>query len=225
MKFIIIGLGNFGTHLANQLIKEGHEVFGVDYRMARVEANSEILTHTVCMDTTEELNIKKIPLNDTDYIIISIGGDMGIALTTAALIKRSTTRPLLCRAINDVHGTILKSMDVYQILYPEIEYAKELANRLIIKGAIRTMAFDENYEVVELKVSEKLIGKNLINSNLRTKWNLNLVTVVRNKSKNIFGKPIAKKRALGVLSPDFIFQEGDILVLYGKKNDIERFNS
>ncbi|MFV0531763.1 MAG: potassium channel family protein [Flavobacteriales bacterium] len=226
MKFIVIGLGNFGTNLSHQLIQEGHEVFGIDYKMDRVESNSEYLTHTICTDTTEELNIKKIPLNDADYIIVSIGSEISVSLTTTALLKRNTNQPILCRAINDVHGTILESMGIYQILYPEAEYAKELANRLSIKGAVRTMTFDENHEVVELKISENMIGKMLKESNLRSKWNLNLVTVVRDhKTKNVFGRIVFKKKAMGVISPDFMFEKEDNLILYGNKNDLERFNN
>ncbi|APD06616.1 ktr system potassium uptake protein [Flavobacteriaceae bacterium UJ101] len=226
MKFIVIGLGNFGTNLSHQLIKEGHEVFGIDYKMDRVESNSEHLTHAVCADTTEELNIRKLPLDDADYIIVSIGSEMSVSLTTTALLKRNTNQPILCRAINDVHGTILESMGIYQILYPEAEYAKELANRLSLKGAIRTMTFDENHEVVELRVLNKMVGKQLKESDLRSKWNLNLITVVREyKTKNVFGKTTIKKKALGVIAPNFEFEKEDSLILYGNKNDLERFNN
>ncbi|MEQ8576912.1 MAG: NAD-binding protein, partial [Fulvivirga sp.] len=30
MKFIIVGLGNFGSALALKLVEEGHEVIGID---------------------------------------------------------------------------------------------------------------------------------------------------------------------------------------------------
>ena len=36
MKFCIIGLGSFGTHLARQLVKEGHEIVAVDNDPAHI---------------------------------------------------------------------------------------------------------------------------------------------------------------------------------------------
>ncbi len=37
MKIIIIGLGNFGANLGIQLMKDEHEVFGIDNNMSLVE--------------------------------------------------------------------------------------------------------------------------------------------------------------------------------------------
>ena len=37
MKYIIVGLGNFGSTLAVRLTEMGHEVFGVDARFEVVE--------------------------------------------------------------------------------------------------------------------------------------------------------------------------------------------
>lgn len=73
MKVIIIGLGNFGAALAKKMSKLGQEIMGVDNDMQKVESLKEKLSYTVCMDATDELAISKLPLNNTDIVIVSIG--------------------------------------------------------------------------------------------------------------------------------------------------------
>lgn len=62
MKFIVLGLGNFGSELSIKLTELGHEVIGVDSNMKRVEFLQDSITHTICMDTTDESAIKSLPV-------------------------------------------------------------------------------------------------------------------------------------------------------------------
>ena len=41
MKYIIVGLGNFGSSLATKLTSQGHEVIGIDIDMDKVERYKE----------------------------------------------------------------------------------------------------------------------------------------------------------------------------------------
>lgn len=62
MKFIIIGLGNFGATLGLRLVEDGHEVIGVDKRPEPVNLLKDGLTHTIELDTSDELSMDKLPL-------------------------------------------------------------------------------------------------------------------------------------------------------------------
>ncbi|MCB0584598.1 MAG: NAD-binding protein, partial [Phaeodactylibacter sp.] len=73
MKFIVIGLGNFGSTLGLRLVEDGHEVIGVDENLSIVNLLQDKLTHAICMDATDEMAIQRLPLTDTDVVIISIG--------------------------------------------------------------------------------------------------------------------------------------------------------
>lgn len=88
MKYIIIGLGNFGSSLAVKLTQMGHEVVGVDSQMSKVEALKEKITHTICLDTTDELAVGHLPLLEADIVMVCIGEDEGSNLLTTALMNR-----------------------------------------------------------------------------------------------------------------------------------------
>jgi len=77
MKFIIIGLGNFGGSLAEKLTQQGNEVIGVDSRDEKVVALKDKLSHTICMNATDQSAIAHLPLKNTDVVMVCIGEDEG----------------------------------------------------------------------------------------------------------------------------------------------------
>ena len=90
MKYIIVGLGNFGSSLAEKLTALGNEVIGIDTRMSKVDAFKERITHTICMDSTDEFTVTGLPLKDTDVVVVAIGEDEGANLMTTALFQKSS---------------------------------------------------------------------------------------------------------------------------------------
>lgn len=65
MKYIIVGLGSFGASLAEKLTTQGNEVIGIDNKMSKVDILKEKISHTICMDATDEITVSGLPLNDT----------------------------------------------------------------------------------------------------------------------------------------------------------------
>ena len=59
MKYIIIGLGNYGGGLAEELMAIGHEVIGVDQNEGRVDNLKDKITTAFVLDATDEL-VRKI---------------------------------------------------------------------------------------------------------------------------------------------------------------------
>lgn len=88
MKFIIIGLGNFGTSLADMLTQQGHEVIGVDSSIETIEGIKDRITQAICMDCRHQAVVKNLPLKDADIVIVTIGEDEGANLLTTALMKK-----------------------------------------------------------------------------------------------------------------------------------------
>lgn len=88
MKFIIIGLGNFGFALAEKLSQQGHEVIGVDKTIDKIEEIKDKITHAICLDCSHQAAVNSLPLKNTDVVIVAIGEDVAGNLLTTALIKK-----------------------------------------------------------------------------------------------------------------------------------------
>ena len=100
MKLIIIGLGNFGASLGTKMTALGHEVIGVDTNMERVESYKDKLSHTICLDATDEVALNKLPLNNTDMVLITIGENEGSNIMATANFKNRKVNRRWIQVIN-----------------------------------------------------------------------------------------------------------------------------
>src|SRR5690606_40633871 len=112
MKYIIIGLGNFGSTLGMQLTAMGHDVIGVDSSMEKVDAFKYDITHTICLDSTDQQALSTLPLKDTDVVVIGIGEDFGASVMATALFKQMNVKRIIGRAMSPLHQKVLEAIGV-----------------------------------------------------------------------------------------------------------------
>ncbi len=224
MKFIILGLGNFGSNLAIALMKDGHEVFGVDISLDKVEKYKDDLTHTVAIDVNNEQSIMHLPLTDTDVVVVSIGEDIGSSVSATALLKKHFSGRLISRSISTIHTSILEAMGIAEILCPEAEYAYELAHRINVREALKSMDLPGDYEIIEVRMPKQLIGMTVKEVNVKENFDANIITVIKQtESKNLFGNIVMQPSVYGVLPSSYVFEENDLLLIFGKIKNITSF--
>jgi len=226
LKFVILGLGNFGSSLAEKLTQNGHEVIGVDSQMSSVEALKERITHTVCLDATDPLAVKHLPLKEADIVIVSIGEDEGANIMCTALMKRMNVKRLISRAVNPLHETVLEAMGVDEIVHPEEETADRWAKKLNLRGVVDSFELTGEYSIIEVKVPEKFVGKTVLEVGFRKNFGVVVLTTISMvEEKNLIGIPRKVSKVQGVASSKTILNSGDILVMYGNSHDLERLLS
>lgn len=224
MKYIVIGLGNFGASLSEKLTALGNEVIAVDIKMARVEMFKEKIYHTICMDATDEFSVSGLPLNDTDIVIVTIGEDQGANILSTALLKNLQVKRLISRAINPLHQKVLEAIGVDEIVHPEEETAERWAKKLCLINVLDSYELNLEYSIIEAKVPYDYIGKTVLEVGFRRDFNLLVLTIIKNKEvKSIFGKSKVERQILGVASADNVLESNDTLVLYGSNKDLQAF--
>lgn len=224
MKFIIVGLGSFGSSLAQKLTIMGHEVIGVDSKMSKVESLKESITHTICLDSTDKMAIKHLPLEDTDIVIVCIGEDEGASIMATALMKQANVKRLISRAVSPLHETILEAMQVDEIVHPEEETAERWAKKLNIRGVVDSFELSGEYHVIEAKVPAKFAGKTIEEIGVRRDYNIIVMTTIKViQEKNLIGSFRKVKKVQELASAKTVLEAEDILVLYGRMNDIKNF--
>lgn len=224
MKYIVVGLGNFGLSLAEKLTNLGNEVIGIDNSMTKVEAVKEKISHAICLDATDEYTMAGLPWKDTDIVIIAIGEDTGANIMATAMVKKLHPNRIISRAITPIHETILEAMDVETIIHPEDESAERWAKKLSLKGMVDSFELSINYSIVEIAAPDKLVGKTIEEIEFRTNYNLVCVTIIKKiDDKNLFGKVKRINKIQGVVTTDTVLESADILVIYGENEDIKKF--
>ncbi|SFQ19593.1 potassium channel family protein [Hymenobacter arizonensis] len=223
MKYIIIGLGYFGSSLAVKLTAMGHEVIAVDSDIAKVTQHKDRITHTVCLDATDQQALATLPLSDTDMVLVGIGEDFGASVMAVANFKQLGVKKLIGRAISPLHQTVLEAIGVDKIIRPETESAERLAKSLDLKDILDSLDLTEDYNIIQATVPVRYVGKTIQEANFRQKYNINVLTIIRPKdSTNLFGRTQRKPAAIGVVAADTVFQADDIMVLFGKMEDIRK---
>lgn len=226
MKYIIVGLGNFGASLAEKLTAQGNEVIGIDNRMNKVDMFKEKISHTICMDATDEFTVSGLPLKETDVVIIAIGEDQGANVMTTALFKNSQVKRLISRAIDPLHEKVLVAIGVDEIVHPEEETAERWAKKLCLTNVIDSFELDDHYSIIEISVPSQFVGKNIKEIELRNKYNLlALTTIKKTEVKSKLGKTRNEEKVQGVASPNTVLHANDVLVVYGSNNDLRKFTN
>jgi trk system potassium uptake protein TrkA len=224
MKFIIIGLGNFGASLAQKLTEQGHEVIGIDISMTKVDAYKEKITYTICMDATDEFTVAGLPLNETDVVLVAIGENQGVNIMTTALLKNLKVKRLISRAINPLHEKVLQAIGVNEIVHPEEETAERWTKKLSLSNVVDSFELNDDYSIIEAKVPVDFVGKTIMEVGFRKDFNLLVLTIIKKvEVKSILGKTKSETLIQGVAAADDILDANDILVLYGSRKDLHFF--
>jgi len=225
MKYIVIGLGYFGSKLASTLTSLGHEVIGIDNHPERIDEFKDLITTVIKMDSTNINAIKSLPLGDTDAVIVAIGEDVGASVLTLSILKSLNVKRIIGRAIHQTHQDILTMIGIEEVVLPLDESAVHVSSMLQIKNTLRLTEINDEYAVAEINVPAKYIGHSLDTLNIKNRFNLVLVAVKvppeENVITSIFRRNYKVELSYGV---DIPLGEKDILVLAGKFNDIKRFS-
>lgn len=210
--FVVIGLGAFGTALAQRLTKNGCRVTGMDHRSDRVEALKDDLYEAVIGDATERDAVEHLPLKDAGAVFISMGTDITPSLLAVLHAKELGARRIIVKGITNEHGKLLKYLGVERVIFPKTEIAEGLADRMTWPNVIDYLPIDHDYSIVEIVVPDSFVGKTLQQVNVRRKYGVWIVGVkdALNGSLEMF--------------PDGAFTLGvdQILLAIGKQDELNR---
>lgn len=224
MKYIIVGLGNFGTSLSQKLTAQGNEVIGIDVRMEKVDLFKEKISHTICLDATDESAVSGLPLTGTDVVFVTIGKDQGANIMATALFKNMQAKKLISRAITPLHEKVLKAIGVDEIVHPEEETAKRWVKKMSADNVVNSFWVNEHFSVVKATVPEDYIGKTIREIDFRGQFNLLLLTVIKKiKAEDILGKGYTEVDTQGIAALDQKLEDADTLVVYGSNKDLDMF--
>lgn len=223
MKYIVIGLGNYGKVLAEQLSELGHEVVGTDIDPARVELVKDKIATSFVLDATDEQALDILPLSSVDVVIVAIG-EFGASIRVVALLKQKNVKHIYARSIDEIHNSILKGFSIDKILTPEEDAARKTV--LAIKNDTENEIYkiDDRHYVIKFNVSESLAGNTLDKLNLAENFNLKIVAVMGQKiSKNFLGISETNYDVIDETDIEYVLNPGDKIICFGLYKDILAF--
>ena len=172
---------------------------------------------TVVMDSTDKDLLLSQNIQNMDAVVVSIGENFQALLLTTFILKELGVKRIIARARGGVQKEILKNIGIKEILCPEDEVGGIIAEKLVNPKVLEYINLEGDYEIVEVAVPKRYEGSTIIETEIRDKYNLNIITILREKEKK------GKSESIGVPEMNTKLEREDILLLFGKAKDIERF--
>lgn len=210
-QYAVIGLGRFGTSVARQLYSLGQEVLAIDTSEERLRNVAEEVTHTVLADSTDGNALKKIGIKNFDVAVVAIGENIQASIMTVMLLKELGVPYVVAKALNTMQGKVLMKLGVDRVVYPERDMGKRVAHNLVSSNMIDFIELTHELRISEVIAQKDMFGKDLLSLNFRSRYNVNIILIKRISGEILFS-PGANDRV----------EAGDILVLAGEKNSLER---
>ena len=208
--YIVVGLGKFGSAVARQLCALGCEVLAMDTHAEPVQEIADYVTHAVVGDARDLSVLKALGVRDFDCAIIAIGGDLAASVLTVMNMKELGVPYLVCKALDEVHRSVLKKLGADRVVIPEQENGFRLARSLSCPNVIDYIELSEDHGIIEVPAPATWHGKNLRELNVRAKLGINIIAVRRAGKLSV--SPAA----------EFTVEQGDIMVVLGDSRSLEK---
>ena len=209
-QFAVIGLGRFGSSVARTLYSAGHQVLGIDESEERVRANLDNCTRAVEADATDETALRSLGIRNFDTVIVGIGGDIQASILVTLMLKEIGVKHVVVKAQSVLHGKVLDKVGADRVVFPERDMGTRVARSLVASNILEYIELAPDFSILEMMVSEKMVGKNLRQLDLRNRFDVNVIAVKRADSFDL------SVRADTAIVP------GDVLILVGKNEHLRR---
>lgn len=224
MKYIVIGLGYFGSKLATYLTSMGHEVIGIDNRLDRLDELQDSVTTVMKMDSTNINAIKSLPLDDTDAVIVAIGEDVGSSILTCSALKSLNVKRIIGRATSQIHQSILNQIGIDEVVLPLEDSAMHVASMLQFRNTLHFTELNNDFATAEVISPSKYSGHSLDTISLSERFELKLVAIKTSPGEGLLASVFRRDFKINMFpDPNTILKENDILVVAGRIVNIKRF--
>jgi len=226
-KFAVIGLGKFGFKLVEELSKMGLEVLAIDNDSSAIEKVRNIASESLILDAINKEALEKSGVKEVDCAIVGMGKDMETNILVTTILKELGIKEIIARAENPLHAKILRNVGANRVIFPEEDMAVRLAHAIHFPGVQEYIDISGPWDLAEFKVSSesKLIGKKIADIRSKLEEGINVLMVEREKGK-IFNHEIKEeKEERENIFPkdDYVIQGNDILILFGRPENLEKF--
>lgn len=236
-RFAVIGLGRFGSRLAQNLAAAGAEVIAIDHTRQIVEELRDKVTLAIALDATDEQALRLQGIDQVDCAVVGIGNNFEANALATVLLRSIGVKRIISRAGNQMQAQILQRIGADGVVRPEDEAADRWSHRLLAPFTIDHIELAENYAIIQMPTPSAWVGKSLADIDMRRKHQVTLVAIKRlvgaeTPTSGTSGLP--KGAALGPSDADLMervveaplptsrLRETDILVIAGFDQDIEK---
>lgn len=207
----ILGLSHFGKSVLDELLELDVDVFIVDKDRQVIDTYKDLSAGSVVLDVLNIENLQKVLPDQVDAVIIDMGDRIEASILATSYCAKLSIKTIIVKAETEAHAEILELVGATKIVFPSREAAKRITPLLLSTVLLNYFPISESISLVEIELPGHMIGKTVLESELRTKHNLNLIAVRQPDGE------------FGQFSTSYRFRDGDIGLLSGNDKALDAF--
>jgi trk system potassium uptake protein TrkA len=213
-RFVIIGLGNFGSSVAEALYGQGHDVIALDVREERVDQVAHHVSRAAVGDGRQTETLENAGAEDADAAVVSTGDDLAASILATMALRDLEVADICVKVISSEHARVMRRLGVTETVFPERESALNLASRLSDRAIINYVHMSGDLSIQEMVVPEAWQGRSLRDLALRAEHGLSVVAVHDVGNDDVTVPP----------DPDAPLAETDTLLLAGTNDSLDHIS-
>jgi trk system potassium uptake protein TrkA len=211
--FVVIGLGRFGSALAEELCDLGHQVLAVDTNEKAVQRMADKVTQAVVADCQDPEVLEDLGVKNASCAVVAFSIDIGTSVLITLLLKELGIPQVVCKARNHSHAELLRRVGADQVVFPEYESGRNLARALDDREILSYTELWEGYGIIKTQVPTCWLGKSLAELEVGDRYHVNVITI---QSADGAFQPIPDQT--------YLFRPGDTIFTLGdQKNNARVF--
>ncbi len=210
--FAVIGVGRFGLALIEELVNLEATVLVIDKNFDKIEKIAKLVTNAICLDSTDIEALKEVGINSYDTVIVATGMNVDNSILTTLILKDLGVSDIYVKVQSEYHARVVEKLGVESehLIWPEQATGKRLAKILVSGNFLEYFQLDQAYSFISTNATKKIIGKNLLDLDIRRKFGVNIVAIRRNEK-------------IMIPSSNTPFEPKDEILLVGRNDLIHKF--
>ena len=156
--FLVIGMGRFGTAVAQELTELGQEVLAIDENVESVQRIADDVTQVMQGDAQDEAVLGAIGVRNFDCCIVAVGTDMEASILITVMLKDLGAQYIIAKARSTVHAKVLERVGADRVVLPESEMGCKLAQRLAHANVVDFIGVSDEYSILEIHAPKSWVG-------------------------------------------------------------------
>lgn len=215
-RFVVVGLGIFGSAVAEALHEQGHDVVAIDVVEDKVNRIARLVSEAIVGDATSMEVLERVGAGSADAAVVSTGDDMSACILATLALKDLKVKEIYIKVISFDHARIMRKIGVTDIVFPERESALNLSTRISRSHALLNyVRIGGGLSLQEMAVPVRWEGKTLRELKLPSRYRVSVVAL----------RDVLTDRLIPVPDPDAPLLDTQALIVTGDDENLARVAS
>jgi trk system potassium uptake protein TrkA len=213
-RFVVIGLGGFGSWVARTLYQEGFDVIAIDRNETLVDRHTAEATRCVAGDATDENLLREVGVEGADAAVVSTGEDLASGILSILALRDTGVQNIYAKVPSVRAAEALERFDLVDMVFPEREAAERLVRRLTSSTVLDYIPIGPDYAIEEIAIPDQWIGRTLTQLALPKTHGIQVVALY----------DVLQGHWKVVPDPDEVLKESDVALVAGKTKVLEKLH-